>query len=320
MHGRTHAQYGVWLAAAPLLAALCAACCPEPPENTFAESFEYGGLMRRYEMYAPPASDPAAPAPVLIALHGKEQSIDDLRRVTRFNALADAHGFVVVYPEAYDNNWNDGRAVPGVAAYDLNVDDVGFVWAVLERIALTRSLYSARAYLVGFSNGAMMCQRIAFEQPQRYAAMAGVAGAIPANVTDALTPAVPIPVCMINGTEDSLLPWEGGLLTPQDPQGVVLSVPDSVGYWITFNQCPAEPVVETLPNLETFNCTTVRRYTYGPGLLDTYVVLYAVEGGGHAWPGACWLQGLFMRGRVSRDFDASAAIWGFCSQFTRSAR
>lgn len=301
-------------------ALLLGACCPEPPANTFGQSFEHGGLTRRFEVYVPSAYNPATTTPVLVVLHGKDQTVNDIRVVTGFNTLAAQYGFIVVYPEAYQNNWNDGRAVPGIAAYDLNVDDVGFVRTTLERVALDYTIDPARIYLAGFSNGAMMCQRIAFEQPHLYAAIATVAGPIPANVADALTPAVPIPVCMVHGTADPLLPWEGGLLYPADPQGVVLSVPDSVGYWATLNQCPAEPAIETLANTETFDCTTVRKYTYGPGLLGTYVVLYAVGRGGHAWPGACWVQGLFMEGRLSQDLDASLAIWQFCASFTRQSR
>jgi len=300
-----------------IAAAMLGACCPETPRNTLGDSFEYGGLTRRYEIYVPASYDAGAAAPVLAILHGRDESIDDLRTVTRFNTLADEHGFIAVYPEAHQGNWNDGRAVPGIAAYDRNVDDVGFVRAVLERVALAYHVDLARIYLAGFSNGAMMCQRIAFEQPHLYAAMAAVSGSIPANVRDALTPAVPISVCLIHGTGDSLVPWDGGLLSPNDPQGVVLSVPESVGYWSAVNECPAEPARETLSNRETFDCTTVRKYSYGPGLLGTYVALYAVERGGHAWPGACWTHGLFTPGRLSRDLDATAAIWQFCSAFTR---
>ena len=312
---RSFPQFPAWAFGLLLVAALPSCNCGQ--ENAPVVPLEHNGLARRYALFVPDAYDPAVPAPVLVALHGKDQSIEDLQFVTQFNELARQHGFLVVYPEAYKNNWNDGRAVPGIPAYDQNVDDVGFVRTVLEHVASSYPVDVHRLYLAGFSNGAMMAQRIAFEESEIYAAMAAVAGPIPKNVADGSPPEVPMAVCMVHGTDDDLIPWEGGVLYPSDPQGVVLSVPDSVGYWLALNQCPDTPVAEQLPNRETFNSTTVRKYTYGPGLLGNYVVFYEVGNGGHAWPGASWTQGLFMQGAISQDLNASEAIWAFCSQFSR---
>lgn len=291
--------------------------CNRGQENAPAETIVFDGLTRRFALYAPAIYDPAVPTPTLVVLHGKDQNLDDIQFVTQFNELSERYGFLVLYPESYKDNWNDGRAVAGIPAYDQDVDDVGFVRAVLERVAAGYNVDVKRLYICGFSNGAMMAQRIAFEEPEIYAAMAAVSGTIPQNVADAGPPSVPIPVCMMHGDNDALVPWEGGVLYPSDPQGVALSVLDSVGYWVTHNQCPEPPAVEQLPNLETFNSTSVRRYTYGPGLLDTYVVFYWIEGGGHAWPGTSLLQAPFVQGNISQDLDASEAIWAFCVQFSR---
>lgn len=298
-----------------LVAALPACNCDQ--ENAPAETIVFDGLTRQFALYAPAIYDPAVPTPTLVVLHGKDQNLDDIQFVTQFNELSERYGFLVLYPESYKDNWNDGRAVAGIPAYDQDVDDVGFVHAVLERVAITHNIDAKRLYVCGFSNGAMMAQRIAFEEPEIYAAMAAVSGTIPQNVADAGPPAAPIPVCMMHGTDDELIPWEGGVLYPSDPQGIALSVPDSVGYWITLDQCPGPPAVEQLPNRETFNTTSVRKYTYGPGLLDTYVVFYWIEDGGHAWPGTSLLQAPFVQGNISQDLDASEAIWAFCAQFSR---
>lgn len=311
-HASRDALFGLTIL---LVAALPACNCEQ--ESAGIESFVFDGLTRNYALWVPEIYDPATPTPVLVVLHGKDQSLDDIQFVTQFNELSNEYGFLAVYPEAYQNNWNDGRAVAGIPAYDQNVNDVAFVRAVLERVAAEHNVDAKHLYICGFSNGAMMAQRIAFEQPEIYAAMAAVAGTIPENVADAGPPAVPIPVCMIHGREDGLVPWDGGVLYPSDPQGVALSVPDSVGYWVAADQCPEPPASEQLPNRETINRTAVIKYTYAPGLLGAFVVFYQVEGGGHAWPGTSPFQALFVQGNISQDLDASEAIWAFCAQFSR---
>lgn len=289
----------------------------EEKEDYFAESFTYDGLTRSYLLHIPDQYDVSAATPVLVVLHGKDQSVSDIQYMTGFDDLADEEGFLVLYPEAYDGNWNDGRAVAGIAAYDLDIDDVGFVRACLERVSSVYNLDVTRLYICGFSNGAMMCQRIAFEAPQYYAAMAAVAGAIPLNVANAGTPALPIPVLAINGTDDTLVLWEGGVLSPEDPQGVILSVVNSALYWIDFNECGTLSEKVEYPNKEGVDCTTTTRYSYGPGLLDTCVQFFWVEGGGHAWPGTNLLTALNCQGNTSQDFSATEVIWEFFLGFTR---
>ena len=63
--------------------------------------------------------------------------------------------------------------------------------------------------------------------------------------------------------------------------------------------------------------TRVHRDWYGAGPGGAPVAVYLVSGGGHCWPGG--LQYLPERtiGRTSRDLDACAVIWAFCSAQSR---
>lgn len=71
-----------------------------------------------------------------------------------------------------------------------------------------------------------------------------------------------------------------------------------------------EPVVEELPDREPSDRTRVIRETYAsPDGND--VVLYRVEGGGHTWPGGWEPYPQCFIGPVSRDLDATEAIWEF---------
>jgi polyhydroxybutyrate depolymerase len=63
--------------------------------------------------------------------------------------------------------------------------------------------------------------------------------------------------------------------------------------------------------------TRVRREVYGSCRDGAEVVLYAVEGGGHTWPGGLQYLPARIVGRTSRDIDASELIWGFFKRFAR---
>ena len=69
----------------------------------------------------------------------------------RFNELADRDGFIIVYPEAVDKNWNDGRSSDRVRAWREDIDDVGFIVAVLDRVANAHSIDRERVFSVGMS-------------------------------------------------------------------------------------------------------------------------------------------------------------------------
>ncbi|MGQ0569083.1 MAG: hypothetical protein ACT4P5_06055 [Armatimonadota bacterium] len=55
----------------------------------------------------------------------------------------------------------------------------------------------------------------------------------------------------------------------------------------------------------------MRREDYGPCAEGTEVILYAVEGGGHTWPGGWQYLPERVVGRTSRDIDANQVIWSF---------
>src|ERR1043165_9413833 len=69
-----------------------------------------GGLDRTYQFYAPASVKSNQPTALVIALHGGGGQGRGMRRLTRFDALADQKGFVVAYPDGLNRQWNDNRA------------------------------------------------------------------------------------------------------------------------------------------------------------------------------------------------------------------
>jgi polyhydroxybutyrate depolymerase len=280
----------------------------------------HGGLTRRYLLHVPPAPT-AQPGPLVVVLHGGGAS-DDLvgriRELTRLDGRADAAGGVVVYPEAVDHYWNDGRGLAQYRSQAEHVDDVGFITALVDHVARERNIDSRRVYVTGASNGAMMALRLACERPERFAAVAVVAGNLPTAL--ACRPAARIPAMLVNGTDDPAMPWSGGEVRfGRQRLGSVLSAEATASVWATANGCGRVPVLSPLPDRAPRDGTRVVRADFPDCRDGADVVLYRVEGGGHTWPGGPQQTTQRIVGRTSRDIDATDLIWAFFGSQTRTS-
>jgi polyhydroxybutyrate depolymerase len=164
-------------------------------------------------------------------------------------------------------------------------------------------------YATGVSNGAFMSQRLAAEASDRVAAIAAVIGGMAPQVRARFAPATPVSVLLINGTDDPLVPYQGGPVARN--RGETIAVSEIVRLWIGHNQCPAGAETVMLPDVDPADGTRVRRTTYGPCAGRTTVVLYTVDGGGHTWPGGSQYLPRAVIGRTSRDVDATLVIWQY---------
>jgi polyhydroxybutyrate depolymerase len=265
---------------------------------------QHGGLRRTYTLHVPSSLNGGAPAPLVLVLHGGGGAGPSTERMTGFSDLADRRGFIAVYPNGVDRRWNDARGE--VARQD--VDDVGFLTALVEHLRRTLPIDARRVYASGISNGAMMSYRLACERSEIFAAIAPVAGAMPEPLGPRCSPSRPVSLVAISGTEDPLVLWGGGPVARR--RGRTMSVPDSISLWTRLNGCAAPATVTQEPDRDPADGTRVRRETYEPCHEGASVVLYAVEGGGHSWPGSTRSR-LPLTGRLSRDINATDVIWSF---------
>jgi polyhydroxybutyrate depolymerase len=79
--------------------------------NNQKASFIHNGLKRTYKFYMPSSYNKSAGIPLVLALHGRGSNGRGMILLTHkgFNKLADKDGFIVVYPDGIELNWNDGR-------------------------------------------------------------------------------------------------------------------------------------------------------------------------------------------------------------------
>ena len=276
-------------------------------------SIVWDGLERTYLIYIPSSYNKTKPMPLVIALHGGAGTSKGMVELTRggFNTLADKEGFIVVYPDAIDKHWNDFRN--DMLAVDVeDIDDVGFISALIDYLVETLNVDPKRVYVNGMSNGAMMTHRLALELSDKITAVATVAGNIPEDQSQSdIIPKRAIPVLIISGTDDPMMPWDGGYVVKQPKRGKVISVPETVKYWVNYNRCSPTPTITWGPDRYPQDGTRVRREVYSKDKNGTEVILYAVEGGGHTWPGGSSHLRKIIAGKTSKDINANEVIWDF---------
>ena len=198
---------------------------PAPKSSLTHRSYtEPGGLTRSYFLYQPAGLKPGRP--VVMFLHGCNQTATEAISANRFDALADREHFTVIYPEQtrpatgsapiVDGNglgcWNwflpqdqaRGSGEPAVLA--------GMAQAVTRAVKGDRK----RVYVEGVSAGADMTVILAATYPDVFAAVGSVAGcsfSTCADLTGELTNramgshARVVPMFIENGTADVLNPW-----------------------------------------------------------------------------------------------------------------
>lgn len=282
------------------------ALAPLPPGDHL-RSMTIGEQNRSYLVHIPPSYDPKRPAPIVLVFHAAVMNGPLMARFTGLNEKADEAGFVAVYPNGTGRSslllfWDAGgvRSQPS--------DDVGFVAKMLDDLATVVNVDPVRVYATGMSNGAMMCYRLASELSDRIAAIAPVSGTM---ATEACHPERPVSVLHFHGTEDAIVLFGGpDARTPKDL--FFKSVDASIQAWASINGCPSTPMVARLPD-QVDDGTTVAKTSYGPGKNGSEVILYAIEGGGHTWPGRTSRLPLPLPllGKSTLEVSANDLIWEF---------
>ena len=233
-----------------------------------------------------------------------------MQQLTQFDARADKHNFIVAYPDALDGHWNYLYGIEGAPP---GADDIGFLLALVERIAADYPVERDRLYVAGISNGGFMAQRLACLAASPFAGFASVAAGGYGAMTDSCAGNRPLDALYLHGTADQLVPWEG--LNLEDPDGnrqlVTLSLAQSVKFWARRNRCDAEVDAYAIEPAGRSPGTSVRVIASRECHGNTDVLLYAIIGGGHNWPGVAGFIPESVSGPVNLDIHASDVIWSF---------
>ncbi|HAT32278.1 MAG TPA: PHB depolymerase esterase [Janthinobacterium sp.] len=245
-----------------------AAVVPEAPPGKWLaahyspapEMLGLSGKRMSYWLYLP-AREPSATVrrkgwPLVVMLHGCDQTATQFAQGTRMNLLAEKKGFAVLYPQQSLRShphrcwkWYDKATQAGGG-------DVRMIVGAIEQVLQKYALDRGRVYLGGMSAGAGMANIVALRHPQLIAALGlhsgpvfgaghGMIGAlgvmqhgagqrVDGAIDEVLahSPAFPqLPTILIQGREDKVVRpinqvqlTRQGVLLNRMPRGTALSV------------------------------------------------------------------------------------------------
>ncbi len=249
----------------------------------------HDGKQRHAIVHVPKNYDADTPTPLVVNMHGWTMTAQQQVAFTAMSPKADSAGFVVVYPDGISNSWNAGGCC-GVAL-DQNIDDVGFLRALVDLLEGELCIDHARIYATGMSNGGYMSNRLACEASDLFAAVAPVSSSIGLPQCD---PGRPVPIILFNGTNDLLVPYDGGAF----PGAKAVAAG-----WAARNGCTGDPVVTKQAGGSS--CETYETCDAG-----ATVTLCTLAGMGHCWPG----QAVCPYGAANTDLSANDEMWDLFSK------
>jgi len=312
--------------------------CGEKPPLTAGESvsrtINIGDLDRDYRLHLPSGYDPAKPIPLVLVIHGYTGNVmKPGNEYASLNRHADEHRYVVAYPQGTGfevngtliTSWNDlgCNSSPGPdgpicteQAFDYPTppecgepsecdwcschDDVGFIAGLLDELEATFCVDLDLVFATGISNGGMFVHRLGCDLPDRFAAIAPVAGTIARGFNCAPHGDKKISMMNIYGTRDTSVPFDG---TPASDGFLYTPTAEVLAAWAgpESQQCDSEEApyptskdgVQGLTCIQRANCAT------GAEVVD------CGWDGAHDWP------------RDGKDQFSVDVIWEF---FEKNAR
>jgi polyhydroxybutyrate depolymerase len=274
--------------------------------------------LRSYWLHVPPSYDESESVPLVIVLHGTTGfsffypfyffRSCFIEKYTEFSQKADEEGFILLFPNAkFIFEFRVFAFNPGYTPYSYfdNIDDIGFLKDLIDKMINEYNINQSRVYVTGFSNGGYMTYSAGAYLSDIIAAIAPVAGAIGGRDADdepfyyCPIPDNPVSIIAFHGTNDSLVPYYGS--------SIDVSVSESISFWVENNGCDLVPDV----NISDSGIIEVKKYFNGDA--GTEVFLYSTIGGEHWWPGnnmeynenAPWLYD------SNKEVLATDLIWDF---------
>jgi len=270
------------------------------------DTITHNGLNRGFLLHLPEEYSGESDLPLIIAMHGGFGSPINIQNQSQLSVKADEEGFIVVYPEGVKGGvldirtWNAGWCC-GHASTD-EVDDVGFISALMDTLIGEYAIDTNRIYATGMSNGGFMSYRLACELSDRIAAIAPVAASMSMMECN---PERPVPVISFHSFLDSNVPYDGGVGDGfsdhyNSPQDSVLNA------WAIRNECMTinDTIIDNAEYTEIHwgNCDCISEVQH---IITT--------DGGHSWPGG---RKTATGDPVSEFINANDLMWEFFQQFT----
>jgi polyhydroxybutyrate depolymerase len=234
---------------------------------------QVGSVSRSYVLHVPSAYDGTKPAPLIVDLHGIGATGWGELSSSTYPAVTDPEGVVIAFPDGMagpiGTGWNMG---PCCVA---NVDDFGFIKAVVSNIQKTACIDVTRIYAVGVLTGGGMVNALACADADIFAAVAPSAFDLLQETVDACKPSRPITEISFRGTADTRVPYAGGpsSLVPAMPI-TFLGAQGTFAKWAQIDGCTGVASATDASGCSSYS-----------GCADGVEVILCTKQGGPAEPG-----------------------------------
>ena len=237
--------------------------------------------------------------PVVFFFHGSGGTGDGwLSNNSDISVLIDEGKFIGIFPDGYDKRWN----VSG----ETNADDVEFVSLIVGDLDGFGLFNVNKIYAVGISNGAGLVNRIA-KETTLFKAIAPIISQQTVTIGETV-PSRAVSVFQVNGTEDDLIPVNGGSGVADS---IFMSAQASAENWALNFNCNMTPTIQN----KDWGSQAVKQYTFG-SCIDKKKVRYSlVEGAGYSadFGENVDLYGVIWRFFISTDADLPARNFNILS-------
>jgi poly(3-hydroxybutyrate) depolymerase len=227
--------------------------------------------LRDARLYIPDGLAEGDAVRLLIAFHGS----GDSGRAFQAGAGLDERApddLIIAYPTAAKGNWAEGCNCN--VADRLQINDLGFVEALIDSVSARYSVAPERTFALGYSQGGLFAYRLACTLGDKISKVAAVSAPMSVPLSRMCRAADPVSVMTLHGRRDGVLPWAGsdnGALS-------LLSATDTAVYWADKRAC--EPSVQT--RYQSGDATLVAS-EWNACEAGTRVHLYQMTDGVHAW-------------------------------------
>jgi polyhydroxybutyrate depolymerase len=224
-----------------------------------------------------------ANASLIFILHGSGgNGIEAMRGATKLMALAESEHILLVFPDGYKENWNECRKMAPAAANVENIDENTFFSEMIDYCNANYKINAAQVFVVGTSGGGHMAYTLAMTMPEKIKAITAIIANIPVpSNMDCIEKKRPMPVMIINGTNDPTNPYNGGISAKN--KGFVRSAHESFQYWSTLARYKGKPTKQALPDNDPKDGRTIEKYTYKQKGKPEITLLKVIDGG-HNFP------------------------------------
>lgn len=278
------------------------------------------GVSRTALVYVPQSAlqsrTPRGGLPLLVALHGSNDTPDLLVDIAELEASAEKQAAVLVAPQGSVPGASEGTwawNVPGVTAAPAGTpDDVRFLQELVAAAVPRYCGDDSQVFATGYSGGGRMISAVACQAPGVFDAIAPVVGlraGVPVQQADGTwvpdpatcSPRRGTPVITFTGTADPINPSGGGGAAYWQ-----YGAQAAVDGWVDINRCRVTRERTVAP--------TVTRTSHTACRARADVVSYVVEGAGHTWFGgdeAMLTAYASVLGPFSDAVNANDAMWEF---------